>query len=57
MEEFMDSHGLLLELQDEREKLMDANLTHVGVGFAENKQMVKIVEILSVKYLMVSNVS
>jgi hypothetical protein len=32
--EFMDAHGLLCELDEEREKLMDAKFTHVGVGFA-----------------------
>ncbi len=36
--EFMDAHGLLCELSDELEKLLDAKTTHVGVGFAWNKQ-------------------
>lgn len=53
----MDAHGLLLELQDELSQLVDPKLTHVGVGFASNKQMVKIVELLSVKHLMISNVN
>jgi len=35
--EFMDAHGLLCELEEEREKLMKPNLTHIGVGFAWNR--------------------
>lgn len=35
--EFMDAHGLLCELQDELEKLLDPKVTHIGVGFAWNK--------------------
>ena len=57
MDEFMDAHGLLLELQDELAQLTSDKLTHVGVGFAENRQMVKIVELLCVRPLMVSNIS
>jgi len=56
-EEFMDAHGLLLELQEELTLLVDPKLTHVGVGFAHNKQMVKIVELLSVKPLMINTVT
>jgi hypothetical protein len=33
----MDAHGLLCELADELEKLLDPKTTHVGVGFAWNK--------------------
>ena len=35
--EFMDAHGLLCELSDELEKLLDPKTTHVGVGFAWSK--------------------
>lgn len=35
--EFMDAHGLLCELEDERGKLVDEKVTHIGVGFAWNK--------------------
>jgi hypothetical protein len=35
--EFMDAHGLLCELDDDREKLMHPKFTHVGVGFAWNR--------------------
>lgn len=50
----MDAHGLLLELQDEREKLKKADVTHIGVGFAYDRTMVKVVELISNKPLMVN---
>jgi len=53
----MDAHGLLLELQDELKLLTDEKLTHIGVGFAHNQQMVKVVELLLVKDIMVSHLS
>jgi len=52
--EFMDAHGLLCELSEELEKLLDPKITHVGIGFAWNKQQVKVVEFLSVKPLMIN---
>lgn len=52
--EFMDAHGLLLELQDELGQLTDKTATHVGVGFASNPHMVKVVEMISVKPIMVN---
>lgn len=56
-EEFMDAHGLLLELQDELKLLTDEKLTHIGVGFAYDQRMVKVVELLLVKDIMVSHLS
>ena len=35
--EFMDAHGLLCELEEERNTLLEAKYTHVGVGFAWNR--------------------
>ena len=32
--EFMDAHGLLCELEEERNILLDPKYTHIGVGFA-----------------------
>lgn len=55
-DEYMDAHGLLLELQYELGQLTNKDYTHVGIGFAHNTQKVKVVEMLSVKPLMVSNV-
>ena len=52
--EFMDAHGLLCELDDDREKLLKPNYTHIGVGFAWNKTSVKVVEFLSEKPLMIN---
>jgi hypothetical protein len=52
--EFMDAHGLLHELADEIAKLLDPKVTHIGVGFAFNKQVVKVVEFLSIKPLMIN---
>jgi len=36
-EEFMDAHGLLLELQTELGILTSKDATHIGIGFASNK--------------------
>jgi hypothetical protein len=33
-EEFMDAHGLLLELQEELGQLTHKDVTHIGIGFA-----------------------
>lgn len=52
--EFMDAHGLLCELGEELEKLLDPKVTHVGIGFSWNKQVVKVVEFLSIKPLMIN---
>jgi hypothetical protein len=37
MNEFMDAHGLLLELQEEMGQITNKDYTHIGVGFAANK--------------------
>ena len=55
MNEFMDAHGLLLELQEDMEQITNKDYTHIGVGFAANKQMVKIVELLSSRPVMINN--
>jgi hypothetical protein len=52
--EFMDAHGLLCELEEEREKFCGKEITHVGVGFAWNKQQVRVVELLSVKNICIN---
>ena len=53
MAEHMDAHGLLLELQDEREKLVSDKLTHVSVGFGSNNKVVKVVELLSERPMVI----
>lgn len=57
MDEFMDAHGLLLELQEEMGQITNKDYTHIGVGFAANKQMVKIVELLSARAVMINNLN
>lgn len=52
--EFMDAHGVLCELQDDLERMIDAKYTHVGVGFAWNKDKVLVVEFYSVRTLVIS---
>jgi hypothetical protein len=47
--EFMDAHGVLCELQADLERMIDPKYTHVGVGFAWNKEKVLVVEFYSVK--------
>ena len=55
--EFMDAHGLLLELQKERSYLTDKNYTHVGIGLANDGSKVLIVEILTAKYFSVNRLN
>ena len=55
-DEYMDAHGLLLELQHELGVLTDKKYTHVGIGFACNMQKVKVVEMLLVKPIMINHV-
>lgn len=54
LNEFMDAHGLLTELEDDCKVLLDKKFTHVGIGFAWNKVEVKIVEIYSEKTLTIT---
>jgi len=54
-DEFMDAHGLLLELQYELGQLTEKTYTHVGIGFAANTQKVKVVEMLSVKPILINH--
>lgn len=55
--EFMDAHGLLCELEEDKEKLMFPKYTHIGVGFAWNRAQVKVVEFLIEKPLMINQLS
>ena len=50
----MDAHGLLLELEYDLKVLADNENTHIGIGFAMDKNQVKVVEIVTKKPLMVS---
>jgi hypothetical protein len=47
--EFMDAHGLLLEMQKEKKMLADKEYTHIGIGLAMDAGTVRIAEILSKK--------
>jgi hypothetical protein len=53
----MDAHGLLLELEHECGILSDLKNTHIGIGFAFNKEQVKVVEIVSEKPIMVNQLN
>lgn len=55
-DEFLDAHGLLLELQEEMSQLTNKDFTHVGIGFAYNMQKVKVVEMLSRKPIMINRI-
>jgi len=55
--EFMDAHGLLLELQQERSYLTDKRYTHIGIGLAHDGTKVLIVEILTAKYFSVDRLN
>ena len=52
-DQMMDAHGLLLELEHELSVLTDPKNTHIGVGFAFTKQVVKVVEIVTQKAVVV----
>ena len=56
-EQMMDAHGLLLELEYELKILSDAKHTHIGIGFAFDKEKVKVVEFVSTKTLMINQVN
>lgn len=56
-DEFLDAHGLLLELQEEMGELTNKKVSHVGVGFAHNTSKVKVVEFLSQKPIHISGIS
>ena len=55
--EFMDAHGVLCEFEEDLEQLLDPKFTHVGVGFAWNKEKVLVVEFFSVKPLMINQLT
>lgn len=55
--EFMDAHGVLCEFHEDLEKILDPRYTHVGVGFAWNKEKVLVVEFFSVKPLMINQLT
>ena len=50
----MDAHGLLLELEYELGVLSNKENTHIGIGFAFNKEQVRVVEFVSVKHVHVN---
>lgn len=51
--EFMDAHGVLCEYQADLERMIDPQYTHVGIGFAWNKEKVLVVELYAVKPLVI----
>jgi len=53
----MDAHGLLLELEYELKVLADPINSHIGIGFAYNKEQVKVVEIVTSKTISVHNLT
>lgn len=55
--EFMDAHGVLCELQEDLERMIDHKYTHVGIGFAWNKEKVLVVEFYSVKAVVISQLT
>lgn len=53
----MDAHGLLLELEYELGMLANSEYTHIGIGFAFDKNSVRVVEFLTKKDLMISQLN
>lgn len=56
-DQLMDAHGLLLELEYELGVLADTKHTHIGIGFAFNKEQVKVVEFVTEKPVMVNQLN
>ena len=46
-EEYLDAHGSLFELKEERTTLIDRRTSHVGLGFATDGDKAVVVELLS----------
>lgn len=55
--EFMDAHGVLCEYQADLERMIDPQYTHVGIGFAWNKEKVLVVELYAVKPLVITQLT
>jgi len=55
--EFMDAHGLLLELQKEMKMLADKQYTHIGIGLAMDAGKVLIVEVLTTKHFTIDRLN
>lgn len=53
----MDAHGLLLELEHELGILADGKNSHIGIGFAYNKETVKVVEFVAEKPIMINQLN
>lgn len=49
----IDAHGLLLELEETSQILADSKHTHIGIGFAFNKEKVKVVELVAEKVMAI----
>lgn len=49
----MDAHGLLLELEYELKVLADPLNTHIGIGFAMDRNQVKVVELVTKKEIKI----
>jgi hypothetical protein len=56
-DQLMDAHGLLLELEYELGILADNKNTHIGIGFAYNKETVKVVEFVAEKPIMINQLN
>ena len=56
-DQLMDAHGLLLELEYELGVLADDKNTHIGIGFAFNKETLKVVVFLQEKPIMVNQLN
>ena len=54
---FLDAHGLLMELSDERNVVMGAKLNHVGIGFSWDEKQVKVVEYYSTKAVSLNSLA
>lgn len=50
---YMDAHGLLFELQDELNVILDGKYSHIAIGLAFDKRQVKVVELFFRKSITV----
>lgn len=51
---FIDAHGVLFEIEEETAMLCDEDKNHIGIGFAWNKESVRVTEILTKRSLAVT---
>mmetsp|Transcript_17526 Transcript_17526/g.19828 ORF Transcript_17526/g.19828 Transcript_17526/m.19828 type:complete len:813 (+) Transcript_17526:34-2472(+) len=53
---FMDAHGLLMEISEDRDRLLSEDFTHIGVGLSLEDENIRLVELFSQKVVTVTQI-